>query len=463
MSGPLVVDSQPPQQPSRSELPYGACLLSASNKTSVLRSEVDEERRKKLTEAIRKRRKYEQKHGALHSTSASVQNQTVTPLSTYYAASNGFSALKPRTQSSFGTDRITKYQSPFKKMGPLSVSLPKSSSSLNKLHNDVHITAIRNRLAPSLYGGLPSSPLAESLSPARPTRDVRRRPVPYGLSDSKSVDELLKRLVKEGNATDFPSFQALQERRKERMKAIEELRRPKKEIIPPLDQIQLSKVQQCLSSRDFGRTLISAFRIDISVRDIKTLGDGQWLNDNVIDFYLEMVTQRSREHAAKHDNFPRSFVYTTHFYSALSTKGYQAVARWGRRKQLNLANLDYIFVPINVHNTHWCVSVINIKEKRFEYYDSMAGGPGSAFSHLREYIHNESRTQNVPMDDIHEWEDYVPNDSPLQRNGYDCGVFTCKTVEVLSRDGPLTFSQKDMKILRQRMLFEILQGKLLNA
>lgn len=67
------------------------------------------------------------------------------------------------------------------------------------------------------------------------------------------------------------------------------------------------------------------------------------------------------------------------------------------------------------------------------------------------------------MDDIHEWEDYVPNDSPLQRNGYDCGVFTCKTVEVLSRDGPLTFSQKDMKILRQRMLFEILQGKLLNA
>ncbi|KAK7207266.1 hypothetical protein BZA70DRAFT_233857 [Myxozyma melibiosi] len=334
---------------------------------------------------------------------------------------------------------------------------------MHRLHNDVYLTAVRNRLAPNLYGGLPSSPLAESLSPARSTPEVRRRPIPFGISDSKSVDELLKRLVKEGNATDFPSFQALQERRKARLKAIEELRRPKKEIITPLNSAQLSKVHQCLSSGNLGQTLISAFRIDITVRDVRTLGDRQWLNDNVIDFYLELVTQRSRDHASKNDDYPRSFVYTTHFYSTLQSKGYQGVARWGRRKQLDLASVDYIFIPINIHNAHWCASVINIKDKRFEYYDSMAGGPGGAFKYLREYLINESRTQNVPLNDVDQWEDYIPNDSPLQRNGYDCGVFTCKTVEVLSRAAPLTFTQNEMKLLRQRMVFEILQGKLLNA
>lgn len=35
-------------------------------------------------------------------------------------------------------------------------------------------------------------------------------------------------------------------------------------------------------------------------------------------------------------------------------------------------NLDKIIIPIHL-SMHWCLAVINLKEKRFEYYDSLLG------------------------------------------------------------------------------------------
>ena len=40
---------------------------------------------------------------------------------------------------------------------------------------------------------------------------------------------------------------------------------------------------------------------------------------------------------------------------------------------------DLVIFPINIGNLHWTAGAINIKEKRFEFYDSM-GGSGTAQS-----------------------------------------------------------------------------------
>ena len=34
---------------------------------------------------------------------------------------------------------------------------------------------------------------------------------------------------------------------------------------------------------------------------------------------------------------------------------------------------DKIFCPVNLGNTHWCMAVIFMQEKRIQYYDSMGG------------------------------------------------------------------------------------------
>lgn len=50
---------------------------------------------------------------------------------------------------------------------------------------------------------------------------------------------------------------------------------------------------------------------------------------------------------------------------------------------------------------------------------------------------------------------------PQQQNGSDCGVFTCKFAEYLSRDARLTFLQENMDYYRDRMVYEIIKNDLL--
>lgn len=38
---------------------------------------------------------------------------------------------------------------------------------------------------------------------------------------------------------------------------------------------------------------------------------------------------------------------------------------------MDLFAKDRIIIPINLGNSHWVCSAINIREKRFEYYDSL--------------------------------------------------------------------------------------------
>jgi Ulp1 family protease len=50
---------------------------------------------------------------------------------------------------------------------------------------------------------------------------------------------------------------------------------------------------------------------------------------------------------------------------------------------------------------------------------------------------------------------------PSQKNGYDCGVFTCIFAEYSSREEEFDFSQAHMKYLRNRMIYEIVNAKLM--
>ena len=52
---------------------------------------------------------------------------------------------------------------------------------------------------------------------------------------------------------------------------------------------------------------------------------------------------------------------------------------------------------------------------------------------------------------------------PLQKNGFDCGVFLCQYAEHLSRRAPLDFTQAGMRNYRKRMIYELLTGELLES
>jgi len=72
------------------------------------------------------------------------------------------------------------------------------------------------------------------------------------------------------------------------------------------------------------------------------------------------------------------------------------------------------------------------------------------------YLDAEHRNKKKKAFDFTDWQDYAPEDTPQQENGYDCGVFVCQFLESLSRgEEYFNFSQADMPYLRRRMIWEI--------
>lgn len=183
-------------------------------------------------------------------------------------------------------------------------------------------------------------------------------------------------------------------------------------------------------------------------RDIAKLRPGEWINDEVITFYMTMINQRSAaaEEARQHPGYDkrwngiyRTHAFNSHFWAKLDTAGYQSVARWTRR--VDIFAKDIILVPCNLGNSHWTCAAINFRRGRIEYYDSMGGRNYRLVEKLRDYLHQEMKDKGktfqgtaVDIDALDEY--YGANTSPQQRNGFDCGIFVCATLEQLSRRDP---------------------------
>lgn len=219
--------------------------------------------------------------------------------------------------------------------------------------------------------------------------------------------------------------------------------------IASLSPQQLLVVNQYWNLRQANGPIVSAYSIDITVRDLGTLVDGRWLNDNIIDFYLNMVSEK----------FPEVYCWTTHFFTTMKSKGYQGVARWAKRRKVNVTEKKLVIVPINIMSTHWAVAVIDNDAATISYYDSLASkGNLNAVQLLQQYMIKECERLLVQPKDytLH------PNmKTPQQLNGFDCGVFSCTVAKFISGKLPLTFSQNDMKTIRRRMAYEIINKSLL--
>ncbi|XP_008835212.1 sentrin-specific protease 2-like [Nannospalax galili] len=201
--------------------------------------------------------------------------------------------------------------------------------------------------------------------------------------------------------------------------------------------------------------LSSAFKLQITRRDIQTLEDGQWLNDEVINFYMNLLVERSQS-----QGYPELHVFNTFFYPKLKYGGYSSVKRWTRG--VNLFAKELILVPIH-RKVHWSLVVIDLRKKSIVYLDSMGQKGESICKIIFQYLQNESKTRrNIDLNPL-EWKQFsmTAEEIPQQMNGSDCGMFTCKYADYISRDQPLTFSQQHMPVFRKRMVWEVLHRLLL--
>lgn len=88
-------------------------------------------------------------------------------------------------------------------------------------------------------------------------------------------------------------------------------------------------------------------RTTVEFTDLERLDDDEFLNDNLIAFYIRFLMEREKNKLDKVVYF-----FPTHFYTALTTTAegkrglnYQAVERWTRGE--DIFQYDFVVVPIN--------------------------------------------------------------------------------------------------------------------
>ncbi|XP_029478498.1 sentrin-specific protease 1-like [Oncorhynchus nerka] len=227
------------------------------------------------------------------------------------------------------------------------------------------------------------------------------------------------------------------------------------EEFPELTEDMEGEVCRALRGGSQDEMLSEGFRLTITRKDLQTLSHLNWLNDEVINFYMNLLVERGKD-----PGLPTVHTFNTFFFPKLRGAGYSAVRRW--TKKMDIFSVDVILVPVHL-GVHWCLSVVDLRKKTVTYFDSMGGNNDEACRILLQYLQQESKDKKGKDLDTSEWtlQSKKRNEIPQQMNGSDCGMFTCKYAEYITKDKPITFTQKHMPYFRRRMVWEILNRKLL--
>uniref|UniRef100_A0A667YCT6 SUMO specific peptidase 5 n=1 Tax=Myripristis murdjan TaxID=586833 RepID=A0A667YCT6_9TELE len=165
----------------------------------------------------------------------------------------------------------------------------------------------------------------------------------------------------------------------------------------------------------------------LTLDDLSTLANQNWLNDQVMNMYGELITE-SAHHKV---HFLNSF-----FHRQLVTKGYEGVKRW--TKKVDLFSKSLLLVPIHLE-VHWCLVTADTVKKKICLYDSQGNV-------LQKVAKVTGRCIWLGI--------------PQQTNENDCGVFVLEYCRCLALEKPLQFSQRDIPSIRKRIYKELCDCKL---
>jgi len=97
-------------------------------------------------------------------------------------------------------------------------------------------------------------------------------------------------------------------------------------------------------------------RTTVDFHDLQRLDDGEFLNDNLISFYLRWAVEKS----PNTEQIERKvYFFNTYFYTTLAKRpksiDYKSVEKWTAKD--DLFSYDYVVVPVN-EDAHWYIAII---------------------------------------------------------------------------------------------------------
>ncbi|VDP08470.1 unnamed protein product [Soboliphyme baturini] len=195
-------------------------------------------------------------------------------------------------------------------------------------------------------------------------------------------------------------------------------------------------VTDALLGQNPDEVLVEEFDIAITRRDIWSLNWSNWLNDNIMNYYFQLVVTQSSSPIF------RIQALSTYFYPKLIENGSSSLSRWMHTPDL----FDYHMLLVPIHTPcHWAVAAIDFTQQTICYYDPLGNSNSQCLdalrqSNFRSYLISES-VNSFQREMCKSMQLLNMKGTPLQRNECDCGVFACKFAECAAKHAAFNFSQ----------------------
>ncbi|XP_027353852.1 probable ubiquitin-like-specific protease 2B isoform X2 [Abrus precatorius] len=205
--------------------------------------------------------------------------------------------------------------------------------------------------------------------------------------------------------------------------------------------------------------------VSLSKRDVDLLQPDTFINDTIIDFYIQYLKNQIQE-----EEKPRFHFFNSFFFRKLADMdknpssasdgkaAFLRVRKWTRK--VNLFAKDYIFIPVNF-SLHWSLivichpgEVVNFNDKELDkslkipcilHMDSIKGSHSGLKNLVQSYLCEEwkERHKDALEEDLSSRffnMRFLPLALPQQENSYDCGLFLLHYLELFLAEAPLNFN-----------------------
>ena len=188
----------------------------------------------------------------------------------------------------------------------------------------------------------------------------------------------------------------------------------------------------------------SRFGINLEKSDLISLQPNQWLNDNVLSYFLNLLVISL--------NRP-CYLFNTFFYGKLS-ESIASVDHWFFG--VNIFRFRFHLIPIHFNGNHWMLICSDLNRSKVILFDSFHQMHPEILNKIRDFYQRHYLKQyEVPLP--HEWQFVYAKSIPLQKNGYDCGVFVCKFAELFLRESNYySFLSRDCDFFRKKITYSLL-------
>jgi hypothetical protein len=192
--------------------------------------------------------------------------------------------------------------------------------------------------------------------------------------------------------------------------------------------------------------------------------DSEWLTDDIINAFIHLCIeintglQPNRSMFTLNPSIAAADTFVLDYqrdrrrmYYNITDLNKSVDYRWSRASH-NIALYHRYIIPVNLVNSHWLTALIDFNKREICLFDSIPNDKhdGMTFSKIiavlndAKNIYDERKIINPFFDtDFSTFEKVRDNSFVEQKDGHNCGVFTCIAIERLFFGGSLQSSVKD--------------------